>query len=228
MKFLNCFANTPNQRFVFKHEAEQPLQAPKPLGSAKKNSISEHDLKNPVDEAEAKFTKLRKRFFLERLDKVKELQKAMASFQEKSTANESDRKLIDEQMVAIGKQLNYEMGPFIDFTKLEFLDIGVNGDGFYMQISDNSVSFYIGFRPDGTTESRRDKPDRTISYYDTRTETQEFYGPLPITSVHISKSKDSAASGTEPSKEELSPEQQLLEEQRFEKNRAGRFWPSTE
>ena len=235
MKRLNCFAagfSLAPSRVIYQHGGETPSQAPTPPeGGKKEEPALTPEQMEARKQREAQERQSRK--FQERLSKVQELQtklgelhakqeKAMRSGQEKDM-DTTEYDLIHEQMVDLAKQFNQELGLGIDFTKLEFVDIRVEGKGMYMRISDKNTRFHVGLRPDGTWETREDKPDRTVTYFDSRTGERATYGPLPVPGAHIPEVVNPDGSRTQSLEVENTPAQQ-----KFQKERAGRFWPSTE
>lgn len=242
---LNCFARNFSlapSRMIFQHGGEVPSQAPKPPEGAKKETPPEKSGKDAVDAAKRRLETLNQNKFKERVDKVQELQKKLAelnSKQEKTmksgqeekmdSTQETEYKLIHEQMVDLAKQFNQELGLNIDFQNLQFLDVEVKGKGMYMTIQtegpDKKLHFVaVGFRPDGSHETREDiYPDRTVSYSDSRTGEKVTYGPLPVPGAHIPEVVNPDGSRIQSLEVENTPAQQ-----KFQKERAGRFYPSTE
>lgn len=244
MKRLNCFAtgfSLAPSRVIYQHGGETPSQAPTPPeGGKKEKPALTPEQMQARQQREAKERADRK--FQERVAKVQELQtklgelnakqeKAMKSGQEKKdTMDAMEYQMIHEQMVDLAKQFNQELGLNIDFQNLQFLDVEVRGKGLSMSVLTytsqgvNERSLAVGLRPDGSHETREDVyPDKTVTYFDSRTNERVTYGPLPARGGHIPEVVNPDGSRTQSLEVENNPAQQ-----KFQKERAGRFWPSTE
>lgn len=188
----------------FRTVERTPSQAPK-LPEGKKETP-------PIDTAKRLET-LNQIKFKERVEKVQELQEKLDKL--RGTRNPTQKieyDSIHEQMAGLAKQFNQELGLNIDFTKLPFVTmyVGKSGKGLGITAlsydieseidpSTPTTELFIGLRPDGTYESRIINPGNKNIYFDSRTGQKAEYN-LDL------------------------PEDEI----RFEKERAGHVFPSTE
>ena len=98
---------------------------------------------------------------------------------------DKENDVIHKQKEALIRKFNQELGIGIDFSKYRFVDMNTKGKGMLVLLDHRGELLYIGLRPDGSYETREDKSDRTITYFDSRTRKRTTYGPRPVPGAHI-------------------------------------------